>query len=60
MLHRSFIIWKLACYERAFPAMFASNRALCVDRVMDELRLRYEREHNRCGSPCCVAALLSL
>ena len=45
---RSFIVWKLACYERAFPAMFASRRALCVERVMDELLLRYEREHNRC------------
>jgi hypothetical protein len=41
-------VWKLASYERAFPATFASRRALCVDRVLDELRLRYEREHNRC------------
>lgn len=47
-LARSFIVWKLASYERAFPATFASRRALCVDRVLDELRLRYEREHNRC------------
>lgn len=29
--------------------MFVSQRALCVDRVLDELRLRYEREHNRCA-----------
>jgi hypothetical protein len=52
-----FIVWKLACYERAFPDAFAggagAQRALCADRVMDQLRLRYEREHNRCDA--CAA-----
>ena len=42
-----FIVWKLACYERAYPALFVTSRALTVDRVLDELRMRYEREHNR-------------
>jgi hypothetical protein len=51
-----FIVWKLACYERAFPAAFppaapASRRPLCGERVLDELRLRYEREHNRAQRP---------
>jgi hypothetical protein len=26
------------------------RRALTADRVLDQLRLRYEREHNRCAS----------
>jgi hypothetical protein len=51
---RSFIVWKLACYERAFPAAFpahAAARCLCGERVLDQLRLRYEREHNRAQRP---------
>jgi len=48
-----FIVWKLASYERAYPALFVSRRALSADRVLDELRMRYEREHNRCGHQLC-------
>lgn len=46
-------MWKLACLERAFPAAFPPGgaRALCAERALDELRLRYEREHNRAQRP---------
>jgi hypothetical protein len=32
------------------PAAASQRRALTADRVLDQLRLRYEREHNRCAS----------
>jgi len=48
------IVWKLAATERAFPTHAwagAAGRLLCADAVMQQLRLRYEREHNRAQRP---------
>jgi breast cancer 2 susceptibility protein len=42
--HFRWVVWKLACYERAFPA--AMPPTLTPDRVMAQLRYRYEREVN--------------
>lgn len=41
--HFRLIVWKFASYERAFPRECA-GRALTIERVVDELLYRYERE----------------
>ncbi|CAI9287354.1 unnamed protein product [Lactuca saligna] len=43
--HYRWIIWKLACYERCYPAKF-SGKLLTVSNVVEELKYRYEREYN--------------
>ncbi|XP_019053257.1 PREDICTED: protein BREAST CANCER SUSCEPTIBILITY 2 homolog B-like isoform X2 [Nelumbo nucifera] len=43
--HYKWIIWKLACYERGYPAK-ASGKYLTVSNVLEELKYRYEREVN--------------
>ncbi|PIN01752.1 DNA recombinational repair protein BRCA2 [Handroanthus impetiginosus] len=43
--HYKWIVWKLACYERCYPAKF-SGKLLTVSNVLEELRQRYEREVN--------------
>ncbi|XP_042510646.1 protein BREAST CANCER SUSCEPTIBILITY 2 homolog B-like isoform X2 [Macadamia integrifolia] len=43
--HYKWIVWKLACYERGYPAE-ASGRYLTVSNVIEELKYRYEREVN--------------
>ncbi|GFP92770.1 protein breast cancer susceptibility 2 homolog b [Phtheirospermum japonicum] len=43
--HYKWIVWKLASYERCYPAKFAGN-LLTVTNVVEELRYRYEREVN--------------
>ena len=59
-------MWKLASYERAFPWAFrgaggygsaAAPRPLCDARVMDQLRLRYEREHNQCVARAAMRSI---
>ncbi|CAH9128118.1 unnamed protein product [Cuscuta epithymum] len=41
--HYKWIVWKLASYERCFPAKF-SGKLLTVSNVLEELKYRYERE----------------
>ncbi|KAL6520885.1 hypothetical protein OROGR_017454 [Orobanche gracilis] len=43
--HYKWIVWKLASYERCYPAKFA-GKLLTVSNVLEELRYRYEREVN--------------
>ncbi|KAL3654879.1 hypothetical protein CASFOL_000665 [Castilleja foliolosa] len=43
--HYKWIVWKLASYERCYPAKFA-GKLLTVSNVVEELRYRYEREVN--------------
>ncbi|CAA0836257.1 Protein BREAST CANCER SUSCEPTIBILITY 2 homolog B [Striga hermonthica] len=43
--HYKWILWKLASYERCYPAKFA-GKLLVVSNVLEELRYRYEREVN--------------
>ncbi|KAI3474242.1 hypothetical protein Pfo_029030 [Paulownia fortunei] len=43
--HYKWIVWKLASYERCYPAKFA-GKLLTVSNVLEELRYRYERELN--------------
>ncbi|XP_051142662.1 protein BREAST CANCER SUSCEPTIBILITY 2 homolog B-like [Andrographis paniculata] len=43
--HYKWIVWKLASYERCYPAKFA-GKLLTVNNVLEELRYRYEREVN--------------
>nr|GLL25656.1 protein BREAST CANCER SUSCEPTIBILITY 2 homolog B-like [Ipomoea trifida] len=43
--HYKWIVWKLACYERCFPAKF-SGKLLTFSNVLEELKYRYEREVN--------------
>ncbi|KAL0450971.1 UNVERIFIED_CONTAM: protein BREAST CANCER SUSCEPTIBILITY 2B [Sesamum latifolium] len=43
--HYKWIVWKLASYERCYPAKF-SGKLLTVTNVLEELRYRYEREVN--------------
>ncbi|KAK8468330.1 hypothetical protein PHAVU_006G005800 [Phaseolus vulgaris] len=43
--HYKWIVWKLACYERYYPASSAGN-FLTVSNVLEELKYRYEREGN--------------
>ncbi|EIE22396.1 hypothetical protein COCSUDRAFT_56086 [Coccomyxa subellipsoidea C-169] len=41
--HFRWVVWKLACYERQFPAHLA-GRMLTPSLVLDQLKYRYERE----------------
>ncbi|KAK9053973.1 hypothetical protein SSX86_025048 [Deinandra increscens subsp. villosa] len=43
--HYRWIVWKLACYERCYPAKF-SGKLLTASNVLEELKYRYEREVN--------------
>ncbi|KAK4478421.1 hypothetical protein RD792_013891 [Penstemon davidsonii] len=43
--HYKWIVWKLASYERCYPATF-SGKLLTVSNVLEELKYRYEREVN--------------
>ncbi|KAF7825024.1 protein BREAST CANCER SUSCEPTIBILITY 2-like protein B-like isoform X1 [Senna tora] len=43
--HYKWIVWKLACYERCFPAR-SSRKFLTMSNVLEELKYRYEREVN--------------
>ncbi|KAK6118245.1 hypothetical protein DH2020_048031 [Rehmannia glutinosa] len=43
--HYKWIVWKLASYERSYPAKFA-GKLLTPSNVLEELRYRYEREVN--------------
>ena len=46
--HFRWIVWKLACMERAYPSLLA-GKCLTTDRVMAQLRHRYQREHKVCA-----------
>ncbi|KHJ49512.1 hypothetical protein D918_00639 [Trichuris suis] len=48
--HYKWIVWKLASYEVNFPRRCA-GRCLTVDRVLLELRYRYDREIERAHRP---------
>ncbi|KAM5558573.1 protein BREAST CANCER SUSCEPTIBILITY 2 [Rosa sericea] len=43
--HYKWIVWKLACYERCYPAK-ALGKFLTLPNVLEELKYRYEREVN--------------
>ncbi|XP_022632511.1 protein BREAST CANCER SUSCEPTIBILITY 2 homolog A isoform X1 [Vigna radiata var. radiata] len=43
--HYKWIVWKLACYERYYPAGSA-GKFFTVSNVLEELKYRYEREVN--------------
>ncbi|CAN6567498.1 unnamed protein product [Malus baccata var. baccata] len=43
--HYKWIVWKLACYERYYPAK-SFGKFLTVSNVLEELKYRYEREVN--------------
>ncbi|CAM8961893.1 unnamed protein product [Rhodiola kirilowii] len=43
--HYKWIVWKLACYDRGYPAKPGGN-FLSVTNVLEELKYRYEREVN--------------
>ncbi|KAF8402568.1 hypothetical protein HHK36_010654 [Tetracentron sinense] len=43
--HYKWIVWKLACYERGYPAK-ATGKYLTVSNVLEELKYRYEKEIN--------------
>ncbi|XP_072958786.1 protein BREAST CANCER SUSCEPTIBILITY 2 homolog B-like isoform X2 [Typha angustifolia] len=43
--HYKWIVWKLACLERSYPAK-ASGKYLTISTVLEELKYRYEREVN--------------
>nr|CAD1839858.1 unnamed protein product [Ananas comosus var. bracteatus] len=43
--HYKYIVWKLACLERCYPAV-AGGKYLTVSNVLEELKYRYEREVN--------------
>jgi breast cancer 2 susceptibility protein len=43
--HYKWIVWKLCCMERSFPTYFSNY--LSLERVLSQLRYRYEREINR-------------
>ncbi|KAK9126751.1 hypothetical protein Scep_015597 [Stephania cephalantha] len=43
--HFKWIVWKLACYERGFPAK-ATGKVLTIANVFEELKYRYEKEVN--------------
>ena len=54
--HFRLVVWKNASYERAFPLECAGH-ALCIDRVVDELLYRYEREIHRGHFPALKRVL---
>ncbi|KAK9154038.1 hypothetical protein Sjap_001518 [Stephania japonica] len=43
--HFKWIVWKLACYERGYPAK-ATGKVFTIANVFEELKYRYEREVN--------------
>ncbi|ONK62624.1 uncharacterized protein A4U43_C07F6110 [Asparagus officinalis] len=43
--HYKWIVWKLACLERCYPAK-ASGKFLTMSNALEELKYRYEREVN--------------
>ncbi|CAI5497378.1 unnamed protein product [Closterium sp. Naga37s-1] len=43
--HFRWVVWKLACQERSFPRRLA-GRMLTVEKVLEQLKYRYEREVN--------------
>ncbi|CAI9097234.1 OLC1v1033610C1 [Oldenlandia corymbosa var. corymbosa] len=43
--HYKWIVWKLASYERCYPAKFC-GKLLSVSNVLEELKYRYEKEVN--------------
>ncbi|RAL49003.1 hypothetical protein DM860_001323 [Cuscuta australis] len=43
--HYKWVVWKLASYERCYPAKF-SRKLLTASNVLEELKYRYEREVN--------------
>ncbi|KAM1181415.1 hypothetical protein FF1_000013 [Malus domestica] len=43
--HYKWVVWKLACYERYYPAK-SFGKFLTVSNVLEELKYRYEREVN--------------
>ncbi|KAK4799413.1 hypothetical protein SAY86_024778 [Trapa natans] len=43
--HYRWIVWKLACYERCYPAK-TLGKFFTVSNVLEELKYRYEREVN--------------
>ncbi|XP_027069863.1 protein BREAST CANCER SUSCEPTIBILITY 2 homolog B [Coffea arabica] len=43
--HYKWIVWKLASYERCYPAKF-SGKLLSVSNVLEELKYRYDKEVN--------------
>ncbi|KAJ6798764.1 protein BREAST CANCER SUSCEPTIBILITY 2-like protein B-like [Iris pallida] len=43
--HYKWIVWKLACFERCYPAI-ACGKLLTASNVLEELKYRYEREVN--------------
>ncbi|VVB12843.1 unnamed protein product [Arabis nemorensis] len=49
--HYRWIVWKLACYEKYYPAKGRRN-FLTVTNVFEELKYRYEREvnHGHCSA----------
>jgi hypothetical protein len=48
--HYRWIVWKLASMERSFPQEF-TNTYLTPERVLAQLKYRYEREINRAQRP---------
>ncbi|VVB12825.1 unnamed protein product [Arabis nemorensis] len=48
---RKWIVWKLACYEKNYPAKCRGN-ILTITNVLEELKYRYEREvnHGHCSA----------
>ncbi|XP_031398637.1 protein BREAST CANCER SUSCEPTIBILITY 2 homolog B-like [Punica granatum] len=43
--HYRWIVWKLACYDRCYPAKTV-RKLLTISNVLEELEYRYEREVN--------------
>ncbi|CAN8237617.1 unnamed protein product [Cochlearia groenlandica] len=43
--HYRWIVWKLACYEKCYPAK-CRGKFLTITNVLEELKYRYEREVN--------------
>ncbi|KAG2394339.1 Protein BREAST CANCER SUSCEPTIBILITY 2-like protein [Vigna angularis] len=62
--HYKWIVWKLACYERYYPASSAGN-FLTVSNVLEELKYRHLSGAGLCGwngpvSPLEVSSTVSL
>ncbi|XP_010519117.1 PREDICTED: protein BREAST CANCER SUSCEPTIBILITY 2 homolog B-like isoform X2 [Tarenaya hassleriana] len=49
--HYRWVVWKLACYEKYYPAKCAGN-FLTIPNVLEELKYRYEKEinHGKCSA----------